>query len=923
MCSRDLADADQHGDGRRNKEKRPSWWTYAWFLLFLAIDALFSLLLLTPIIPGLQKIEDADERPAHYTLHGSLLDVAIVTALRICFALYALVRYYRQEKLPQEPFDLFHENGERKSKEELDEEALEESVIRWLLRYSSRYAFPCELLSVVTACLVIVKCLARLDVEIGIFDDAKPTHPIFWTVLCISALASVVECLSVEPVGMILGQCGRSHRHNRLQRNSSSSRVDPLLNQPLLSTRNEDGDTIIERDEEAQPERDARSFEDENQDNGRESDDCGGAHNAGWSDLYKLLKPDAHLIFLAFAFLLLAAAAQVYIPKYTGNVLDSLVNAHSNDSKQRGHDIWDIPGFMPNIEKLVVASILAGLFAGIRGSIFTVVGGRVNVRMRLVLMDSLLCQDIGFFDVTKTGDITSRLSSDTTLVGDQVTYNVNIFLRSFVQAVGVLIFMFMISWKLSLLAFISVPAITILSKWYGHYVKKLTKLMQKKLADGNSVSEAALSSMSTVRAFGAEAAELNEFEDSMEKYLALNMKSAIAYVGYNFFYCSLPQLVIALVLFYGGLLVRSSGHDHISSGQLVSFLLYLSSLSDAFNSIGYIFASLTQAAGAAEKVFELVSRKPRISPPSNLQDAETEEVAHAGGGKERRVAGIRSKRVDIQRKRGLSPPDCAGEIDLRDVDMFYPARPQQRVLQGMTMKAPPGKVVALVGPSGGGKSSIVSLLQHLYEPARGNVCIDNIKVQDLSLEWLSRHVSVVSQEPTLFARSIRRNIIYGLEGTSAEPTLEEIREAAQLANAASFIEALPLGYETNVGERGVQLSGGQKQRICICRALVRKPRILLLDEATSALDAESEALVQEAIDGMLARGREGSVASMTVIIIAHRLSTIRNADIIYVVESGHVVECGSHSDLVENKDGTYANLIKRQIKAQNKLEGMI
>jgi len=233
-------------------------------------------------------------------------------------------------------------------------------------------------------------------------------------------------------------------------------------------------------------------------------------------------------------------------------------------------------------------------------------------------------------------------------------------------------------------------------------------------------------------------------------------------------------------------------------------------------------------------------------------------------------------------------------------------------------------VAALVGPSGGGKSSIVSLIQNLYQTNSGDIFIDGIKIHDLCPDWLAANVAVVSQEPTLFARSVRRNIMYGLEGTDREPSMEEIKEAARLANAASFIEALPQGYETDVGERGVQLSGGQKQRIAIARALVRKPKILLLDDATSALDAESEAMVQEGIANMISRDRikeDGSNAlSMTVVIVAHRLSTVRNADIIFVVDKGQVVESGSHDELIQNEEGPYTNLMSRQIKAHDKLD---
>jgi len=355
----------------------------------------------------------------------------------------------------------------------------------------------------------------------------------------------------------------------------------------------------------------------------------------------------------------------------------------------------------------------------------------------------------------------------------------------------------------------------------------------------------------------------------------------------------------------------SNGKDHITSCQLVTFLLYLTSLSDAFNSIGYIFSSLTQAVGAADKIFELMNRKPKrasLSDPDNLDSEQGTSVY----------------RTEAFRGEGAQPYKCNGEVSLSNVHMYYPSRPDRKVLNGMDLIAPPGAIVALVGASGGGKSSIVSLVQNLYEPCNGEVCIDGRNVQTLCPEWMTKYISVVSQEPTLFARSIRRNIMYGLESTDLEPSLEEIKNAARLSNASTFIDALPMQYETDVGERGVQLSGGQKQRIAIARALVRKPRILLLDEATSALDADSEASVQEAIDTMLLASKQGVdeslQSSMTVIVIAHRLSTIRNADVIHVVEAGKIVESGSHDDLIQNSKGAYFNLIGRQIKAQSKLD---
>ena len=315
---------------------------------------------------------------------------------------------------------------------------------------------------------------------------------------------------------------------------------------------------------------------------------------------------------------------------------------------------------------------------------------------------------------------------------------------------------------------------------------------------------------------------------------------------------------------------------------------------------------MTQAVGAADKVFELIHRKPVRRPPTTSDDDAQPE----------RSLTKDLNQIEKFRNGGVKPTTCSGEVTLNKVMMYYPARPQRRILNDMNLYVPSGSVAALVGPSGGGKSSIVSLIQNLYEPRSGDVFIDGIKIHDLSPDWLCKNVAVVSQEPTLFARSIKRNIIYGLEGTEDEPTMREIKEAAKLANAHSFIENLPMKYETDVGERGVQLSGGQKQRIAIARALVRKPKILLLDEATSALDAESEAMVQEAIDKMISReGRSGeNSSSMTVIIVAHRLSTVQNADIIFVLESGKIAESGSHDELIRNVDGVYSNLISRQMK---------
>jgi ABC transporter transmembrane region len=397
---------------------------------------------------------------------------------------------------------------------------------------------------VATQCLCVAKCLARMHIEIGDKQDGDKYHPLFWIVMLMTTLFAYCEASYIESVCNWAGKHGKQRMTTRAS--SLFRRISSTLSLPLLS-----GADSQQGEDETDTDTDGSTNNIEtpvDPDTVRGSSDIGADANykANWRDLLATCTPDLHYICLAFCFLLLAAVAQVYIPRYLGKILDALAATFADHDSSK-IPMEDVPGFIKNIKLLVIASVAAGIFAGLRGSIFTVVGARVNVRLRIQLMDALLSQDIGFFDVTKTGDITSRLSSDTTLVGDQVSLNVNVFLRSLVQAVGVLLFMFLVSWQLSIIAFVSVPLITHLSKVYGQFIRGLTKLMQKKLAEGNSVSEAALGSMATVRSFDAAELELREFEMHMKEYLRFNLKSAVAYSGYAAFTTSVPQLVFAVV----------------------------------------------------------------------------------------------------------------------------------------------------------------------------------------------------------------------------------------------------------------------------------------------------------------------------------------------------------------------------------------
>lgn len=460
-------------------KKEPAKWKLRAFVSFLAFDAICSVVLLSPALSTVRNLEDISTN--HYTLHGSLYDLLILAVPRILSALFALlVSYHRVNPIQESPFDLFHENGFKKSTAELEEEALGEPLMPKIRRFLRRPAFACEVFCFATGVLDMIKCLARLNVEIGVLHDSEPKHPVFWFALSMAALCSLVEASfleSAETVASEWGQARRSELQEGGQLGSWMERVGQNLTQPLLSSTTENEDEEQGRQRRGNPT------------SSRVSSDIGGDANytAQFSDLLGVCAADVHLILFASIFLLLAAVCTTLVPHYTGKILDALV-ANSSDSNpddstddDTGSGILNIPGFVSNIERLVAVSVLGGICAGIRGSIFTLVGARVNVRLRVRLMDSVLSQDISFFEMTRTGDLTSRLSSDTTLVGSQMTTNVNIFLRSIVRAVGVLIFMFLISWQLSLLAFITVPVVSVLSRLYGKFVRRLSKLQQKKV----------------------------------------------------------------------------------------------------------------------------------------------------------------------------------------------------------------------------------------------------------------------------------------------------------------------------------------------------------------------------------------------------------------------------------------------------------
>ncbi|XP_006815751.1 ABC-type oligopeptide transporter ABCB9 [Saccoglossus kowalevskii] len=565
--------------------------------------------------------------------------------------------------------------------------------------------------------------------------------------------------------------------------------------------------------------------------------------------------PDFILLIIAFIALLATSIGEIFLPLFTGKVIDGIVV--NKDYNEFTHAIT------------VMALISAGtaLTSGLRGTLFMIVMARLNIRIRNCLYSSIASQDIGFFDCTKTGDITSRLTSDTTVMSDSIALNLNVFLRNSVKSIGYLVLMFKLSWQLTIVTLIMIPLVAVVAKVYGKYYKKLSRMVQDTLALANNVAEETLSSMKTVRSFAHEIKETAKYADKLHDTYLVKLKEAFAYGGFVVTNRFMELTIDVILLFYGGHLVLT---DRLTPGNLISFILYNLELGDALESLEAVYTGLMQAAGAAEKVFELMDREPKITNTGRLM-----------------------------------PGNVQGQIEFKNVSFTYPSRPDVCVLKNVTFKASPGEVIALVGPSGGGKSTCVNLIEHFYEPTSGSILLDNIPIQQYDHEYLHNKVAMVGQEPILYARSIRENIAYAMENHC---TFDKVKHAAVLANAHKFISELKDGYDTEVGEKGTQISGGQKQRIAIARALIRDPIVLLLDEATSALDSESEYMVQQAI--------YGNLQNRTVLIVAHRLSTIEKANRIIVIDKGTVAEQGSHLDLLA-QNGLYAQLVQRQLLSTN------
>ena len=552
----------------------------------------------------------------------------------------------------------------------------------------------------------------------------------------------------------------------------------------------------------------------------------------------------------ATALLLLGSLAALAYPQGIRIIVDGAVGARQ--------------GFTVRNAALVMGglALLQGVAVAGRAWLFSLAGERGVKRVREQLFHSLVSQEVAFFDGQRTGDLQSRLASDTASLQGLLSAQLSTALHNVVQVIGALALLFYTSVRLTGVMLAVVPAVAFGAVYYGRKIRGLARKSQDALADAGHVAEESLSAIRTVRAFAAEDAEDRRYGAAVATAFGFARTRAAAgsiFMGatYTGIYAA-----IALVLGYGGSLVAAG---ELTAGALTAFLVYTLLIAMGLGTLAEIWAESMRGLGAAERVFELIDRAPAML--------------------------LRG---------GRTLAKVAGRLAYQGVHFSYPARPGTEVLHGVDLLVEPGEVVALVGPSGSGKSTLGSLLVRLYDPSSGRLTLDGVDLRELDPSWLRSQVGVVSQEPVLFSTTIAENVRYGRPGASDA----EVRAALENANALAFVLGFPDGLDTMVGERGQQLSGGQKQRIAIARAILKDPRLLLLDEATSALDAESEALVQEAL-GRLMRGR-------TSIVIAHRLSTVVGADRVVVIDGGKVVEQGRHAALVGQR-GAYARLVERQV----------
>jgi ATP-binding cassette subfamily B protein len=574
------------------------------------------------------------------------------------------------------------------------------------------------------------------------------------------------------------------------------------------------------------------------------------------SGLLPFLRPYRVRIALALVFLVLAAAATLLFPLALRSLIDGGMVPQDKGAQ--------VMALREHFAMLFGVATALGFFSAVRFYLVSWLGERVTADLRNAVYHHVLQQSPEFFETTQTGEVLSRLTVDTTLVQTVVGSSLSMGLRNTVMGLGALLILvwtnpYVMVSVLGVLVLVVIPAV-----WFGRRVRKLSRASQDRVADSSAIAAEVLNAIPVVQSYTAEAREAARFDGSTESAFKTSVRRARARSVLVAFIIIATSGALLWGLYQG---TQAVMRGDITAGHLGQTVMYVIILASAFAVLGEVYGDLLRAAGATERLMELLGTRSPITSPAHPVAA-------------------------------MSPPGGSA-ISFEAITFHYPSRPAQAALSDFSLNVRAGETVALVGPSGAGKSTVFLLLLRFYDPASGTIRLDGVPTRELALHDLRQRIGIVPQDAVIFSSSALENIRYG----KPDATDEQVRAAAQAAFADEFIRALPEGYATFLGERGVRLSGGQRQRIAIARAMLKNPPLLLLDEATSALDAESERMVQAAL--------ESAMRDRTTLVIAHRLATVQKADRIVVIDHGRIVEQGTHESLVA-ANGTYARLAALQ-----------
>lgn len=566
--------------------------------------------------------------------------------------------------------------------------------------------------------------------------------------------------------------------------------------------------------------------------------------------LLAYIKPYTRRLALAVVCIIMAAGANLYLPWIIKDMIDDVLMSK------------DMVMLNLIAVGILVVMFTRGVFYYGQSYLVSYVGQRVIIDVRSVLFRKFQRMPLSYYDKQQTGTVMSYITNDVAVMQSAIVDNLIELVTESSILIGSLAMMIYLDWKLSLLTLMTIPLVGFAMKIFGRKLKSSSTVIQERVAEITSLLQESISAIRVVKSFVRESYEIKRFEEQNWRNFQAAMKNVKLTSLLTPTVEFLAAIAVTFIVWFGGYEVVNGV---ITAGELVAFLTYAVNLANPVKRLSRVYAAIQKAMAAAERVF-------------NIMDLE-------------------EKITDVPGAKPLPP--IKGKVEFKDITFSY--KEGQPALQHISLKAEPGQMIALVGPSGSGKSTIANLIPRFYDVDSGMITIDDHDIRQVTADSLREQIGLVPQETMLFSTSVMENIRYG----RLEATDEEVIEAAKAANAEEFIKELPEGYDTKLGERGLNLSGGQRQRLAIARAILKNPRVLILDEATSALDTESEKIVQDALDNLMV-GR-------TSFVIAHRLSTIFNADQIFVVENGHLREHGTHEELLA-AGGLYSNLYNIQFR---------